>query len=142
MLPFQIVNLTNKVGLVRNEITAAMVSLKHTSSERMEQAVQDSGDSHTYASVTESMMRNLHRNNTEFAVKTLHVFRDKIQSGGDQDDVEILAKLYARYLVEKKPGAIAMSKPDFTLPTVISELKEMTIHVLSVIEQLSPADKT
>ena len=87
-------------------------------------------------------MRNLHTNNTEFAIRTLYAFRDKLHEDGDQDDVEFLAKLYARYLVEKKPGAIAMSKPEFTLPSVISQLKEKTIHVLSVIEQLSPADKT
>jgi hypothetical protein len=87
-------------------------------------------------------MRNLHTNNTEFAVRTLYVFREIFNSDSDRDDVEFLTKLYARYLVEKKPGAMAMSKPEFTLPSVITELKEMTIHVLSVIEQLNPADKT
>lgn len=134
-------DLTNRVGLVRNEIAAALASLKHTPVEPSSEQSVDSNDSHTYASVTESILRNLHTNNTEFAVRTLHVYKEKFHNKCDQDDVELLTKLYARYLVEKKPGAVAMSKADFTLPSVISELKEMTIHVLSVIEKLSPADK-
>ena len=118
-----------------------MTSIKHSSEEPSLEQTVDTNDTHTYASVTESIMRNLYTNNTEFAVRTLYVFRDTLHVN-DQDDMEFLTKLYARYLVEKKPGAMAMSKPEFTLPSVISELKERTIHVLSVIEQLSPADKT
>jgi hypothetical protein len=137
------VDLTNKVGLIRNEITSAIASrVKHATAEPSVEHAVDTSDTHTYASVTESIMRNLHTNNTEFAVRTLYVFREIFNSDSDRDDVEFLTKLYARYLVEKKPGAMAMSKPEFTLPSVITELKEMTIHVLSVIEQLNPADKT
>ena len=134
-------DLTNKVGLVRNEITSALVSVKHASVELSMEQMADT-NTHTYGSVIESIMRNLHTNNTEFAIRTLYVFRDKLHKDGGQDDVEFLAKLYGRYLVEKKPGAIAMSNPEFTLPAVITKLKQMTINVLSVIEQLSPADKT
>lgn len=134
-------DLSNKVSLVRNEITTALVSVKHSSAQPSFEQITDTSDAHTYASITESIMRNLYTNNTEFAVRTLHVFRDVLHTESDLDAVEFLTKLYARYLVEKKPGALAMSKPEFTLPAVISELKEMTIHVLSVIEQLSPADK-
>ena len=135
-------NLTNKVGLVRNEIISALSSVKQSSAEpSLEHTTLDNNDTYTYASVTESILRNLYTNNTEFALRTLYVFRDKLHNDGHQYDVEFLTKLYARFLVEKKPGAIAMTKPEFTLSSVISELKEMTIHVLSVIEQLSPADK-
>jgi hypothetical protein len=136
------VDLTNKVSLVRNEIMSAMASIKHTSAHPSLEQTVDTSETHTYASVTESIMRNLYTNNTEFAVRTLYVYRDTLHVDSDQDDMEFLTKLYSRYLVEKKPGAMAMSKPEFTLPSVISELKEKTIHVLSVIEQLSPADKT
>ena len=105
-------------------------------------------DGHTYESVTESIVRNLHTNNTEFAIKTLHAFREKLNLNvgmTEEDDIELIISLYAQYLVEKKAGTLAMiqsSKSEFTFASVSSELKERTIHLLSVIEQLNPGDKT
>lgn len=132
--------LSNKVALIRNEVSSALVSVKNTSEEN---ELSFEGDvTHTYASVCESITRNLCNYNTESAVQTLHMFREKLFIEDEQEYVEFLAKLYSRYLVEKKPGALVMSKRDFTLSSMINELKEMTINILSVIEQLSPVDKS
>ena len=129
------------------DIISALVTLKGSGLEPLQQE-PEVNDGHTCESVTESIVRNLHTNNTEFAIKTLHAFRKILNLNvgmTEEDDIELIISLYARYLVEKKAGTLAMiqsSKSEFTFASVSSELKERTIHLLSVIEQLNPGDKT